>query len=269
MGFAARQESPFVRAATWIALVVLGGCTTHVPLSDDYRGPDALPERRADGLTASCRRSRSSRDRRRRSTRARALRRAPAVAAVGRGLLRSRSSSSTTTSTATRARPSSCCCRSSTGSSRSRAFSRATSRTKGGLPSSSRAAAIRSTRSTAPDGDRARQPAGLPSRARLDRARARARCVAHRRVRREPGRDGCRHADGSRSARELARDRDGRRRLVVSVGQHELSARRRARSTIWQRVKARAGKRSARSSTPRSSSIRSRSRRTSTPSACS
>ena len=42
MGFAA--EGNLLRAAaTWIAVVVLGGCATYVPLADDYAGPDALP----------------------------------------------------------------------------------------------------------------------------------------------------------------------------------------------------------------------------------
>ena len=50
----------------------------------------------------------------------------------------------------------------------------------------------------APDGDGARQLAGLSPRARLDRARTGARCVADRRVRREPGRDGRRDADRAR-----------------------------------------------------------------------
>ena len=30
-------------AATWVAVAVLGGCATYVPLAHDYAGPDALP----------------------------------------------------------------------------------------------------------------------------------------------------------------------------------------------------------------------------------
>ena len=223
MGFAA-EGNRLRAAATWIALVVLAACTTYVPLADDYAGPDALP---IGGPTAfpalpelppAVTGDIEARERC-------ALRRAADVASVGRGLLaidrlrvlrrRRRRAHSGRRAAAGLQR-----------SARDPAFFRALLREPGvgGRCRPSRPRAARYARCACGDG--ARQLAGLSTRARLGRERARARCLADRRVRREPGRDGRGDADRSRWARELARDRHGGRRPVVSVGQHELSARR-------------------------------------------
>ena len=196
MGFGATGIA--IRAsAVSIALVVLAACTTHVPLSDDYRGPDAWPSDEPmalRGVAAAAVRG----GRRRRSTNARALRRAPALAAVRRRFRRS---------------------------DRVRVLRRRRRRAHAGRRVAARfqraaqdSAFLRALLRESRVGRR-RRDARPRSARRSDRAR-RARCettcriiaacstgssaspsstLANRRVRRQPGRDGRRHADCSRS----------------------------------------------------------------------